>query len=182
MWNKTINFFRAPIFLDDEEKTLHARVIHVLLINMGGVVVILGTLGVLFVFAEKRITSLILVITFLLVITEMIMNRRGYVNASGILILSGLWGVTVLLIVVSGGIRSLDIIFFVSGTVIAGIIFGSRGTLFYAGLSLLTSLGLITGRQCWCAIPANICLPAAFDMDHSFYKSFFHRFTPAGCA
>ena len=98
MWKNIVNFFKAPVFLDDEEKTLRARVIHFLLINMGGVVAILGTLGILFVFAEKRVTSLILVITFLLVITEMAINRRGYVKASGILILSGLWGVTVLLI------------------------------------------------------------------------------------
>ena len=74
MWKKTVNFFKAPIFPNDEEKTLRARVIHVLHINMGGVVAILGTLGVLFVFAEKRVTSLILVITFLVIIAGMIMN------------------------------------------------------------------------------------------------------------
>jgi hypothetical protein len=159
MWNKIINFIKAPVFLDDEEKTLRARVIHVLLINMGGVVIILGTLGVLFVFAEKRVSPLILVITFLLVITEMIMNRRGYVKANGILILSGLWGMTVLMTSLSGGIRSLDIIFFISGTVIAGIIFGSRGTLFYAGLSTLTSLGLILAGSAGVQFPQIFTFP-----------------------
>ena len=159
MWKKTVDFFKAPIFLDDEEKTLRARVIHVLLINMGGVVVILGTLGVLFVFAERRVSSLILVITFLLVFMEMVMNRRGYVKANGILILSGLWGMTVLLTSLSGGIHSLDIIFFVSGTVIAGIIFGSRGTLFYAGLSLLTGLGLILAGNAGVQFPQLFPFP-----------------------
>ena len=159
MWKKTVNFFKAPIFPNDEEKTLRARVIHVLHINMGGVVAILGTLGVLFVFAEKRVTSLILVITFLVIIAGMIINRRGYVKANGILILSGLWGMTVLMTCVSGGIRSLDIIFFVSGTVIAGIIFGARGTLFYAGLSLLTGLGLILAGNAGVQFPQIFTFP-----------------------
>ena len=143
MWNKIVNFFKVPVFLDDEEKTLHARALHALHINMGGAVAILGTLGELFFFTEKRVTSLILVITFFIVIAGMMLNRRGYVKADGILMLILLWGMTAFMTSLSGGIRSLDIIFIVSGTVIAGIIFGSSGTLFYAGLSILTSLGLI---------------------------------------
>ncbi len=159
MWKKTVDFFKAPVFLDDEEKTLRARVIHVLHINMGGVVAILGTLGVLFVFEEKRVTSLILVIAFIVVIAGMNMNRRGYVKANGILILSGLWGTTVLMTSLSGGIRSLDIIFFVSGTVIAGIIFGSRGTFFYAGLSFLTGMGLILAGNAGVQFPQIFTFP-----------------------
>ena len=182
MWNKTVNFFKAPVFSNDEEKTVRARVIHVLHINMGGVVAILGTLGVLFVFEEKRVTSLILVFTFLLIIAGMIINRRGYVKANGILILSGLWGMTVLMTSLSGGIQSLDIIFFVSGTVIAGIIFGARGTLFYAGLSMINQFGADFGWSCWCAIPTNIYLPACFGVDYSLYKPRFYRGSPASCA
>jgi hypothetical protein len=53
MWNNFVNFFKAPIFLEDEEKALRARVVHVLHINMGGLVTLLGTIGVMFAFAEK---------------------------------------------------------------------------------------------------------------------------------
>ena len=59
----------------------------------------------------------------------------------------------------SGGIRSLDIIFFVSGTVIAGIIFGARGTLFYAGLSILTGLGLILAGNAGVQFPQIFTFP-----------------------
>jgi PAS domain S-box-containing protein len=39
--------------------------------------------------------------------------------------------------------RSLDIMFFLTGTIIAGIIFGSKGAFLYAGLSLSTGLVMI---------------------------------------
>ena len=159
MWNKTVNFFKAPVFPNDEDKTLHARALHALLLNMGGAVTVLGTLGVLFVFKEKRVTSLILIIALLIIIAGMIMNQRGYVKASGILVLSLLWCMTVFMTSLSGGIHSLDIIFFVSGTVIAGIIFGSRGTLFYAGLSVLTSLGLILAGNVGVQFPQIFTFP-----------------------
>ena len=53
MWNKIVDFFKAPVFLNDEEKTIRARALHALHINMGGALTILGTLGVLFIFPEK---------------------------------------------------------------------------------------------------------------------------------
>ena len=159
MWNKTVDFFTAPIFLDDEEKTLRARALHALYINMGGAVALLGTLGELFVFHEKRVSSLILIIAFLMLSIEMAINKRGYVKASGILMLGVLWLMTVLMTIISGGVRSLDIIFFVSGTVIAGIVFGSTGAFFYAGLSVLTSLGLILAGNAGMQFPQIFSFP-----------------------
>lgn len=143
MWNQIINFFSAPVFPDNEEKSLRAHALHALHINMGGAIAIVGTLGIIFIFPEKKITSLIVAISLLIVIIGMALNRLGHIKADGILLLSVLWVATIYMTSISGGIRSLDIIFFISGTVIAGIIFGVQGTFFYAGLSLFTSLGLI---------------------------------------
>ncbi len=159
MWNKIGSFFKAPEFGEDEEKTLHARALQALHINMGGAIAILGTLGVLFIFPEKKVASLILFVGFLIVFGGMLLNRRGYVIADGILMLSTLWIMTVLMTSISGGIRSLDILFFISGTVIAGIIFGGRGTLFYAGLSLLTSLGLLLAGNFGVQFPQIFTFP-----------------------
>ena len=43
--------FKAPIFTADEEKTRRARILTVLQLNMGATILILGTLGVMFLFA-----------------------------------------------------------------------------------------------------------------------------------
>jgi len=143
MLKKVVDFFKAPIFPEDEEKTRRAHALNALQLNMGSAVLVLGTMGVLFIFAEKLVTSTILVVGFLITLIGIFMNRRGQVQASGIFMLGFLWVMTVVMATISGGIRSLDIIFFVSGTAIAGIVLGARGALFYAGWSLLTGLGFI---------------------------------------
>lgn len=143
MWKRFFEYITAPVFADDEEKTRRAHVLNALQLNMSAVVLALGGFGVAFFFAEKVFTSLILLSGILAIGVSMILNRRGYVNAGGVLLLSALWGLTVFMTVISGGMRSLDIIFFVSGTVMAGIILGVRGALSYAGVSLLTGLILI---------------------------------------
>lgn len=141
---KSLNdFFKAPVFSGNEEKTRRAKVLHVLQINIGMALILLGGIGILFVFAQKSITSLIVGVSVLTIVASMVLNRRGYIRAAIFLVLAVMWLITVVIISLSGGIQSLGILFFISGTVIAGIILGASGALFYAGLSLLTGLGLI---------------------------------------
>ncbi|MFN8384658.1 MAG: ATP-binding protein [Anaerolineales bacterium] len=143
MWNRILDFLRAPVFAGNEEKTRRARVLNALHLNMGVAILVLGSLGVIFFFTEKVITSLILLAEMMIIFICIVFNRRGHVLASGILLLGSLWGLTVFAVSISGGMHSLDIIFFVSGTVMAGIILGVQGALSYAGLSLLAGLVLI---------------------------------------
>lgn len=159
MWNKIIDFLRAPVFPGDEEKTRRAYVLNTLQINMGGAVVILGTLGMVFVFKEKVVTSLILVTAFIGILSGMILSRRGHVKTNGVLMLVLLWIVTVFMAGLSGGIRSLDIIFFVSGTVIAGIILGAQGEVLYAVISLLTGAGFIVASRMGVVFPQLFTIP-----------------------
>jgi len=159
MWHTFVELLKAPVFPGNEEKTRQARALNALHINMGGAVLILGFVGVLFVFREKQITALILLVAFLIIAVGMILNRRGYVKVSGVLMLASLWGLTILMTSISGGIRSLDILFFISGTVIAGIILGAGGGLFYAGLSLLTGLGLALAGNAGVDFPQLFTFP-----------------------
>lgn len=147
MWNRIREFISAPIFRDDEDKTRRARVLNALHLNMGISLLILGTIGVFFLFEEKSITFMIFLTGIFSVGIGMALNRQGYVRESGLLMLAVLWSSTLLMMTVSGGMRSLDIIFFVSGTVAAGIVFGARGGILYAGLSLLTGLAVIAAEN-----------------------------------
>jgi len=159
MWKNILDALKAPSFPDDEEKTRRARALNALHLNMGGAMLGLGALGVLFFFTEKIITSFILAAGFLIVIAGVSLNRRGQVKASGILMIGFLWVLTVLMTMLSGGMRSLDILFFVSGTVVAGIILGARGSLFYAGLSLLTGLGFVAASNAGFDFPQFFSFP-----------------------
>ena len=143
MLKHLINFFKPPVFPDDEEKTRRAHALHALYLNLGVAMLVLGGAGLLFFFAEKRVTSIILTVGILVMVIGMILNRQGRVKPGGIFLLVFLWGMTAFMMALSGGIRSLDIIFLGSGTVVAGIILGAWGAFFYAGLSLVTGLVFI---------------------------------------
>jgi hypothetical protein len=154
-----LDILGAPVFPEDEEKTRRARVLNSLQLNMGIAVLVLGSLGAAFLFTEKVISSFILLIGFITVVIGMKLNRRGRVVAGGILLLVTLWIMTVFMMSVSGGMRSLDIIFFVSGTVIAGILLGGRGALSFAGLSLLTGLAFIWAGNAGVVFPQMFAFP-----------------------
>lgn len=159
MRNRILDILGAPVFPEDEEKTRRARVLNALQVNMGTAVLVLGTLGVVFLFAEKLISSFILIIGFVTIVVGMVLNRRGQVMAGGILLLGTLWSLTVFMAAISGGMRSLDIIFFISGTVIAGIVLGGQGALFFAGLSLLTGLVFIGAGNAGVVFPQMFTFP-----------------------
>lgn len=140
MINVLINFFVKPSFSENAEKNLVAHTLHVLHLNIFFANLILGSFGVIFIFQEKIISSILIFVATLTIIGAMILNQRGKVQMSSILLLGILWGMTVFLLSTSGGIHSVNLMFFITGTVIAGIAFGARGAVFYAVLSLLTSL------------------------------------------
>jgi PAS domain S-box-containing protein len=159
MWKKIVDFLKAPVFPDDEEKTRRARALNALHLNMGGAMLVLGALGVLFFFVERIVTSMILGVGILITVVGILLNRRGQVRASGILMIVFLWGMTVLMATLSGGIRSLDVLFFVSGTVIAGIILGARGAIYYAGWSLLTGFSFVMAGSAGFVFPQLFTFP-----------------------
>lgn len=141
---KNLNdFFKAPIFPGNEEKTRQAKVLHVMQINVGAALILLGGIGILFVFSEKVVAAFIIGGAVLTIFASMVLNRYGYISAGISFVLAVMWLLTVVITSLSGGIQSLGILFFISGTVVAGIVLGAAGAFLFAGLSLLTGLGLI---------------------------------------
>ena len=60
MWSKLVDLLKAPLFPDDEEKTRRARALNSLHLNMSAALLAVGFMGVVFVFAEQLITTLII--------------------------------------------------------------------------------------------------------------------------
>lgn len=159
MRNRLVQYFKAPFFPEEEEKTRQAHALNALHLNIGAALVVLGFLGVRFFFHEKVISSGLLIVGILSIAFGMVLNRRGQVLASGLTLLLFLWSLTVTMMALSGGMRSIDILFFVSGTVVAGIVVGFRGAFFYASWSLLTGLGFILLGRAGFVFPSLFTFP-----------------------
>jgi len=152
------NFFKPPQF-DDEETKRIARVIYGLSISIGGATLI-GILGVIFFFQEKLISSIALGILFCMGLIAYTLSRKGHIRASSVILLTTLWLTTVGLVSISGGIRSLDILFFITGTAVAGLLLGQRGTTYYGGASLLAGGVFLILDTAGIALPNLFPFPA----------------------
>ena len=161
MWGKLLQFLISPSFPEDEEKTRQARALNALLLNMAAAIIVLGGLGNLFFFEEKKYTSVVLFVGLAVEFVGIVLIRKGMVRLSGFITLFFLLLITVALLMISSGIQSLDIIFFISGTVIAGIVLGARGAYVYAGLSLLIGLILVVMENMGFVFPDLFGFPPA---------------------
>ena len=134
--NTAHQFWESPQF-NDEEALRVTRVIHGLSISIEAAALI-GFIGVYFIFEEKLISSIALIILFSMGIVTRFLSRRGHNRTASIILLTVLWITTLGLVTASGGMRSLDIIFFITGTAVSGLLLGQRGTIYYGGASLLS--------------------------------------------
>jgi signal transduction histidine kinase len=159
MFKSIKEFFAPPIFTDDEEKTRRARVLTVLN-NSLGISILLGVgIGVLFFFEEKTLTSIIAIFTLLENIILRGMIRRNWVNLSSMITVFSVWAFTIFIIFISNGMQSVHIMFFLSGTVVAGILLGANVALFYAGISALAGLLFALAAQAGYTFPQKFPLP-----------------------
>lgn len=153
------NWLKSPVFPDDEEKTRRAYVHTVLQYSLISTILLGGCAGVLFFFEEKLITSAIIIFALSFTILNFYLIRRGAINQVSIITLVVLWILTVFMIYISNGMRSLDVMFFISGTVLAGILLGLQGALFYAGISTVTSLAFALMARAGYEFPIKFTFP-----------------------
>lgn len=149
-----------PVFAD-EELSRRARILHVLLLYMLFAVVGINGLGVLFIFPHKFASGLSVIMGVVVIAVAFYLNRQGRVLAASCLVLTMYWLIVVALTSLSQGMRSLDIIFYISGTVIAGLLLGARGALVFAGLSTFTGLVMaMASAMGWVVFPNLFPFPA----------------------
>ena len=139
MNKKTFSNMLEPPQFQDEEKQRVAAVIRGFVINIG-IAVAIGTAGVLFIFEEKTISAIALSALFIAGLVTQALSKRGHIHASSIVLLTTLWMITLALVSVSDGMRSLDIIFFITGTTLAGLLLGQRGMFYYGGASIAAGI------------------------------------------
>lgn len=137
-----------PAFEDDANKTRTARLLHVILPALAGVILLFATLEIL-------VSGIGMVPVFteamgLVYFGLWLVLRRGHVRLVGIVTASLFLASTTMLVYFTGTIRTSITAFYIVGVVLAGLLLGNRGMHIFTGLSLLALGGLLqlemTGR------------------------------------
>ena len=80
---------------------------------------------------------------YLLCISTLVFNRRGYTQLAGVVLVVGLWVVLTGAAVTAGGLSSFAPTFYVMIVLIAGLLFGQKAAVTTAILCILTAFGLV---------------------------------------
>lgn len=148
----------------NEEEKRRVRVLVSLYKNIAAAALLGGVLGVLLVFREKSVVLALTLVSLGFCIAGMLLLRGGRLKASAVVLLSSLWLLSLLAVFISGGAGSFDMMFLLSGTVIAGIVSGFGASLVYGALSLAVGLIIYFAQSNGFNIPVLLTIspPAAW--------------------
>ncbi|MEJ5309525.1 MAG: GAF domain-containing protein [Anaerolineae bacterium] len=129
-----------PVFAGDEEKTRVAALLNAILWIF---IFICIAAALFFLFLPNPELSLPLAGVFLLVNAGLLwMMRRGRVSTASLLFLLGFWTLMTAVCFFLGGTYSATYWSFVVVVVVAGLLLGGRGSLIFAGLSVVATLAI----------------------------------------
>ncbi len=158
MLSRFSRYLRAPVFEGDEEKSRAARVLNALQLALG-TVTILALLASVFIFPEKW-RSLIVVTGMAAVLAlSRVLMYRGYIRSASILILTGLWLVATGLVMVAGGMKGIDAVYYLSLTIIGGLLLGTRAMTIIAVVSSLAGLTMALSEMWGYPLPRLFPVP-----------------------
>jgi PAS domain S-box-containing protein len=131
-----------PIFPADEEKTRIAGLLHIILL---GQIVGFGVYSALALvvpaISVRRFLIGVPIVLFAVVL--LLVSRRGFVRPASAAYSAGLWVISTVIILISGGVRAPAFSGYFIIVLIAGILLGWRAALGFAGLSLVTGVALL---------------------------------------
>jgi PAS domain S-box-containing protein len=136
------SLLNPPIF-EDEDKTRVAGLLHVLTLLMGIVLILYITISVLFVRSQQTILLVILIVgvTF----TMNLASRRGHVKIAGLILPVAIWLILTYRAFESGqGVYSSSFTGYIAVVLIAGFLLNGGFSLFFATLSSLVGVVLLT--------------------------------------
>jgi PAS domain S-box-containing protein len=143
MLSRIRRIFAPPKFPDDEDKTRQARLLNTLFVSAMLFLFFLGLIAVPFIFVEKLYNTLAGLAFIVTLWGEYMLMRRGRVRLASVLFLMSFWLIFTFFLFFSGGMTSILVIFYLVGTVIAGLLLGTRGTLIYIAASSLAGLIMV---------------------------------------
>lgn len=124
-----------------EDDLRSARLLNSLLLSLM-VSLLCALIAVPFIYTQKLKSSLFIIFFFTILVTAKSFMHRGYVQTGKIIFLSGSWIISALFIVVSGGITTTNASYFVSVTILSGLLMGRKAAIIVAFLSIATGLAI----------------------------------------
>jgi len=157
MWSRLKRYLIAPVF-EDEEKSRATRVLNALQLALILVTILAGFASV-FVFVEKLGSfAVVLGMAAVLAISRTLMYR-GHLRSASIVILTGLWIVMTGLVTFSGGMNSIDAVYYISLTIIGGLLLGTPAMMVLAVASSLAGLAMALCKKWGCPVPQLFPVP-----------------------
>jgi len=131
-----------PVFPDDGDRTQKAKILHTLQISMLAAL-LLAFLGVVFIFENKTLSLVLVIIMLMFVLGSYWLALRGHILAASRLFVSELWVVFSLAILFTGRFNTSYVSLHLAVVVMAGVLLGMRSTITFSLLSILYGLGLV---------------------------------------
>ncbi len=92
---------------------------------------------------ERKLSSFLVILALLITITTAkILTSRGQIQKASILAVSGVWLIFASIVVLGGGLNNVNVVFFVSMTVVSGLLLGERAALLTSGAGITIGLGM----------------------------------------
>jgi len=148
----------VPSF-EDEDDARRAAVLNSLIVSMSALLVAGGTLGMLFLFANPVASGVWMGLCFALLLSVRTALSTGHPRLASGMIVTGLWLLFFALALLSGGIESIVLTFFIPLTVVAGLLCGLRGALIVASGSSAATLALAFAHRAGLAPPTLFPVP-----------------------
>ena len=160
-----------PVFSGDEDRTRAAQTLHTLLLSYLAAVGLAS--GAAFVLYTSKVAGFVLAVTFLLpMVTAFGLMRRGHVRAASLITVIGSWLIITAYLLLSGGMTSAAMVFYLACTTFAGLLLGNRAALATAAASSLAGLLMVILWITGYAIPRLFLMPPQsgwMDMTFSLY-------------
>ncbi len=140
--NALLNFFKPPVYHDDDAKTRAAYYLHV--VTLAGMFAI-GLLWGARVWISKEPFSVVNAIMFgvlLVMVIGFVMGKNGYFEFSGYLLVFAMWASATLLAISGNGSLSTQAARYIVIAALAGLTMGNRAAIGSALVSLLALAGV----------------------------------------
>lgn len=106
------------------------------------ILTILGLIATPFLYQRKMGSIVIILALMMTMIVAKILLKRSHVRLSGIYTVSSIWLIFALIILAGGGLDNINVVFFISLAVMAGLLFGEKATILVAGAGIAMGFGL----------------------------------------
>jgi len=164
-----------PVFENDVDKTRVAGLLNAILLAAVAATVML-IVATPIVSSDPGAPWLFESVLVLLELSALVLMRHGHVQLASALFTSGAWVYVTLVTFAFGGVRSPNMVSYISVVLIAGILGGKRAGVSFAGLSALAGSGMlyaemigvlpapvvpITSAGWWLTLTANLIMATA---------------------